>query len=121
MMRYMALCVLRTLSALTGALRTAISVFYWQSSRGFFRCKLRTYAFPKSIFFDIFLGKTIYLLFAAGLPRSRREFLGRLYTHSDISFRHHRNYSSFTCGDPDSQKARRAEYYRGYVAWLVIF
>src|ERR1035437_7159634 len=27
MMRYMALCVLRTLSALTGALRTAISIF----------------------------------------------------------------------------------------------
>jgi hypothetical protein len=32
-----------------------------------FFCKLRTYAFPKSIFFDILLGKTIYLLFAAGL------------------------------------------------------
>ena len=44
----------------------------------------------------------------------------RFYTHSDDPFRPHRSCRAFTCGDPDSQKAQRAEYWRGYVAWLVV-
>ena len=39
----------------------------------------------------------------------------RFYIHSDDPFRPHR-----ICGDPDSQRAQRAEYCRGYVAWLVV-
>lgn len=60
MMRYMALCVLRTLSALTGALRTAISIFIGNLVAAFLGVNYERMRFLK-VFSLIFLSTKRYI------------------------------------------------------------